>query len=940
MPHKNFELLENRWPKLYEHASMAEKYAHIDPHTAIIKLRCFAEKLVGILYRELNLPCERSDGFFEKLNSSVFIEVIDEYILEKLHAIRMLGNKAAHGQSVQSDDALALLRDAYLIGQWMFKTYSGSTYESYPAYIEPCDPNIGLDALSQSNKELEEQLEKVKEELLKLQESEQIAQQQALELTKEQDQVKRTNFKEASSNAASTFDLTPKNTRELIKLHDAFSEYDLTDGQSVLVDRLNSFLHNQEESVFLLKGYAGTGKTFITKGLTEYFKAIGRNYVLAAPTGKGSKVIAEKTQSPAYTIHKTIYSFKDISEYKKDNLDGSETFKLYAQLAVNEMSVDTVYIVDEASMISDVYHEDEFFRSGTGYLLRDFLKFVNLDHNDHRKKVIFIGDDAQLPPVGMDFSPALDPKYLSRHHNVKCTLFELTEVVRQKSGSGVMLNSINLRKSLEKGVFNQLSINFSCEDIHKISHEDLLDEYFESCNKKNNTESMILAHSNSDVAAYNRKIRQHFFPENPEVSAGDKVIAVSNNNANGFFISNGDFGHITEILSQTERKQIILRSKNTETNEVEEIPVSLAFKNVNISFNDLGGNPYFFKVKILEDLLYSEHPAPTSDERKALYLDFCIRHPELKNGSLEFKQTLLSDPYFNALRLKFGYAITCHKAQGSEWNHVFVKCKTHHSQLSADYFRWLYTAITRTSKNLYLLDPPNIKIGAGIKSVVSPNIYSYEVNSENTPKSNHQNTNASDSPISSSENTYFGIPSNAKFSLEVLKRVRKLLEGSDVRIQDVTQHQYLEVYYFEVDNEITRIDISYNSKRRISRITPTKKSDLSLRLQNMLSPIQGILIVPEISDSDSDFTFNEEFLNEFHLRLLPLVSQRGIKINNVESMDWKQRYTFIQSGECAVIDIFYNGKNQFTKCAHVNNSCTSDTLVSEMMNVIKEELSS
>ena len=436
MQSPNFELLQIRWPQLYEHASFAEQYAHTDPHTAIVKLRCFAEQLVGILYRELNLPCERSDGFFEKLKSDIFIEVIDEQILEKLHAIRMLGNKAVHGRNVKSNDALVLLRDAYLIGQWMFKTYSGSIDDSYPPYSEPSNPDIERHHLSQNNKDLEAQLTKVKEELLRLETSEKIAQNQALELKKELDQVKLDEFKNASLKAASSFDLSPESTRQLIKLHDAFSEYNLTDGQRSLVDKLELFLSSREESVFLLKGYAGTGKTFITKGLTEYFRAVGRNYVLAAPTGKASKVIAKKTQSPAYTIHKTIYSFKDISEYKEDNLDGSETFKFYAQLAVNEMSADTVYIVDESSMIADVYHEEEFFRFGTGYLLRDFFKFVNLDHNDHSKKVIFIGDDAQLPPVGMNFSPALDQKYLSREHNIKSTLFELTEVVRQKSDSG------------------------------------------------------------------------------------------------------------------------------------------------------------------------------------------------------------------------------------------------------------------------------------------------------------------------------------------------------------------------------------------------------------------------------------------------------------------------------------------------------------------------
>src|SRR5690606_18857669 len=159
------------------------------------------------------------------------------------------------------------------------------------------------------------------------------------------------------------------NTRRLVSIRDAFAGYSLTDGQAELVNSLERFLEGRTESVFLLNGYAGTGNTFITKGLTEYFRTIGRNYVLAAPTGKASKVIASKTKSSAYTIHKTIYSFTDIAEYRDDDIAGTETFKFYAKLAVNSLSADTVYIVDEASMIPDVYQEAEFFRFGTGYVL-------------------------------------------------------------------------------------------------------------------------------------------------------------------------------------------------------------------------------------------------------------------------------------------------------------------------------------------------------------------------------------------------------------------------------------------------------------------------------------------------------------------------------------------------------------------------------------------
>ncbi len=946
MKSNNFLQLKKRWSQLYEHANFAEQYIYTDPHTAIVKLRCFAEQLVGILYRELNLPCERNDGFFEKLKASVFIEIIDSAILEKLHAIRMLGNKAAHGININSKDALVLLHDAYLISQWLFKTYSGAIFDDYPAYVEPEYPSVPTHDLNEKNKHLEIQLQSVKEELKRLEESEKIAQNKANKLKKSLDESKLQIFKEASSNAVSSFDLAPESTRELIKLHDAFAEYSLTNGQMELVNNLAGFLGSKDDHVFLLKGYAGTGKTFITKGLTEYFRAIGRNYVLAAPTGKASKVIAKKTQSPAYTIHKTIYSFKDIVEYRDEDLDGSETYKFYAQLTANEMSADTVFIIDEASMIADVYHEEEFFRFGSGYLLRDFFKFVNLDHNDHRKKVIFIGDDAQLPPVGMSFSPALDDKYLYRKHNVKSIRYELTEVVRQKTDSGVMHNSINLRKSLKKGIFNQLTIDLNYPDLSKVSYQELLPCYIDSCRGKINGESIVLAHSNADVAAYNRLIREHFFPDIEEITRGDKVMAVSNSNAYGFFISNGDFGLVKKVLSNTERRNITLRRKNKETNKVEEIAISLAFRNVIVGFKDLEGAPHFFQARILEDLLYSEYPGLTSDESKALYLDFCIRHPHLKRGSLEFKETLRSDPYFNALRLKFGYAITCHKAQGSEWNHVFVKCKTHQSQLSADYFRWFYTAITRTSDKLYLLDPPAIKLGSGIKVVASPNIVGSSGDNSSNP--NHASSTTNNEEALNSTKTHvektsshesFGIASNAYFSLEILKRIRKIFENSDISIQDVSQGQYQEVYFFQNDSEVVRIDISYNGKGKISRISTPTQTEFSGEILKLVSPLNGVIIVPVITNSSINIEFEEVFLNDFHKRLSPLAEKKGMVINNVESMDWKQRYTFIQSGESAVFDIFYNGKNQFTKCAPVRNACSSSILSTDVQALLTKELS-
>ena len=930
----NFQLLQEKWPKLYEHAHNAEYYTYTDPHTATIKLRCFAEQLVGVLYRELNIPCERNDGFFEKLKSKNFIDIIDENILQKLHAIRILGNKAAHGGDINSSDALTLLEDAYLVGQWLFKTYSQATHIDYPQFIKPNHPDNTLERLNQNNAQLSEQLLQAKKDLEEIEESERLAQLKAQKLQKELNHFKIDKFKASSERAISTFDLAPDNTRELIKLHDVFSEYKLTSGQASLVKNIEEFLNSTQDNVFLLKGYAGTGKTFITKGLTEYFRAIGRNFVLAAPTGKASKVISNKTKSPAYTLHRTIYSFKDIKEFQDNNTDGSETYKIYAELAINDQSADTVYIVDESSMISDVTNEEEFFKCGSGKLLSDFLKFVNLDHNDHRKKVILIGDDAQLPPIGMNFSPALNQEYLLKQYGIKSIVFELTEVLRQKSGSGVMHNSTNIRKSLKNNIFNQLIIESNYSDIHKLKHEDLLKEYLNSCDRKINGESIILAHSNADVAAHNKEIRQLFFPHHPNITAGDKVMAVSNNNAYGFFISNGEFGLVREVTDEIEQRTISIKRKNHTNKAVEKTNITLTFKDIVVSFRNFEGKTITFETKILEDLLYSDQANLTSDENKALYIDFCMRNQHLKPQTQAFKDTLLADPYFNALRLKFGYAITCHKAQGSEWNNVFVKCKKHQNQLSAGYFRWLYTAITRTSNNLYLLDAPNIKLGAGIKVVNNPNFKPPSSRPEGESNLTEKNINTNLEAVTIDESNTFGIPAHAQLSLEILKRVKQLLKGSDLSIHDVNQAQYLEIYYFEKNNEITRIDIGYNGKGKITRITTLTDSELGQTLKNILAPINGALVIPDSSNTDTEFYFDKDFLNDYHNMIVPLIKEKSINIKNVEAKNYMQRYTFTHSGECAVIDIYYNGKNNFTKCAPVNNLCTSDSLLSEILTII------
>lgn len=927
----NFRPLQSHWPSLYEHARFAESYAYSDPQTAVIKLRCFAEVLVGIIFQDLRLPSEPGDGFFEKLKSPDFQDLVGPTILQKLHAVRLLGNKAAHGRSMNSQTSLYLIEEAYLVGQWFYKTYSGDISGHYPPYRPP-EPATRP---TEEPDDLTRQLTEAKAQLARLVVSEQTALVKVTPLHQSLGQARIRDFKAGATQASMSIDFKPAATRRQIGIRDAFSEFDLSDGQSALVDRLGEFLDGDAQSVFLLKGYAGTGKTFITKGLTEYFRAIGRNYILAAPTGKASKVIASKTKSEAYTIHKTIYSFDDIAEYRDGDEEETETFKFYAQLRVNNLSADTVYIIDEASMISDVYQEAEFFRFGTGFLLRDFLKFVNLDHNDHSKKVIFIGDNAQLPPVGMNFSPALDEDYLLCEHHVRSTSFELTQVVRQKSESGVIANAIPLRQSLQDSVFNRLSIDFGYPDIEEVTHKDLMTRYLGSCGHKINGESIVIAHSNSDVADYNRRIREHFFPGHAQLIAGDKVMAVSNSDAYGLFISNGDFGLVRKVLGEPELRTVTLKRKAPDTGRVEETQVPLTFRDVEIGFKDLDGLSHFFRAKILEDLLYNKETNLSSDQNKALYLDFCIRNSDLPRKSVEFKHALKSDPYFNALRLKFGYAITCHKAQGSEWNHVFVKCKSHMSQLTSDYFRWFYTAITRTAGHLYLLDPPKLTpwsdsvlvSNPGLGIVAAPGVSKSVPTIAPAP---YIGAAQSSAPDPQGVEGAFGIPNSATFLWALLGAVRKRIELTAIEIDSIQHHQYQEAYVFKRGVELARVNIGYSGRCKVTHVVAPLLTELSSELINLLMPLKGVPLDSGASGAVGDTSFSEPFLNEFHQRVTELCVEAGIVIHTVKEQQWSLRYTFTRGGEVAVYDVWYNGRGQIGKCAPLVTACSPGTLVGDV----------
>lgn len=724
-------------------------------------------------------------------------------------------------------------------------------------------------------------------------------------------------------------------------------DFELTPGQSEVVIHLGNFLDSDGHDVFLLKGHAGTGKTFLIDALIKLLRAQQRTYALSAPTGRAARVIQEKTQADASTIHGMIYDFDKIEEYKIEGVEGSETYKLIVSLSVNDAPADTVFITDEASLISDQHSEAEFFQFGSGYVLRDLMHFVNFDNNKHRKKLILIGDDAQLPPIGMSSSPALSTDYLRENFGVRVFDYELSDVVRQKADSGILRNVQPLRESLKSGVFNKLKFDTEPADVDRIGMDQVVSTFLEASGNSVNNTSVVITRSNAEAGMFNRSIRERLFLGQPAAAPGDKLMVVKNTKVSGIRIANGDFAFIRSISDDRKVRSITLRRKNEETGRVEEITVELSFREAELGLRLIDGSAVFAATNILENLLYEDRPQLSSDENKALYVDFCQRHANLRKDPQAFRQALMDDPFFNALRVKFGYAITCHKAQGSEWDTAIVSCTSLGNPLAADNFRWLYTACTRAKSHLFLLDPPRIEVGSGIKTAgLAPGLFSGSTFPSNAEGTAAPRRLAAADPASTASSDA-GHPAPADFREAIRQRVEALLTGVAIEMEGIDHNQYQEAYFFRSGESQARINICYNGKLKITRVIAAQSGELSDLLMAELSGMVGesCAVLPGSTPGDAAATgvegpsFAHQFLEEFHHKLTGRMQAHSIDVVGLEQKQWFQRYSFQRLGGHAAVDIYYNGKHVFTKCQPVGNVREQSALLRDVIEILTVEMS-
>ncbi len=450
--------------------------------------------------------------------------------------------------------------------------------------------------------------------------------------------------------------------------------FDPTVKQDIVLQKLSFFiLSSSKDAIFLLKGYAGTGKTTLIGTLVKNLWKIKLNAVLLAPTGRAAKVISNYSGRQAQTIHRHIY-------YPKKNSKGGMAFQLKQNRSRN-----TIFIVDEASMIPDTPSDNKLFENGS--LLDDLMLYV---YSGFNCKILFIGDTAQLPPVKLEVSPALDSNTLSIGFHKEVTQIELDEVVRQAEDSGILMNATALREILTQGFYDTFRFTTSAfPDIVRLvdSHE-IMDALNDSYANTGQEESVIILRSNKRANTYNQQIRARILFQEEELSTGDYLMVVKNNyfwldtKSEAGFIANGDIIKVLEIYA------------------IKEL-YGFRFAEVKIKMVDYPDQKAFETVLIL-DTLTSETPSLSYEESNKLYQEV-LKDYEGERSKYKKFMGVKNNSYYNGLQVKFSYAVTCHKSQGGQWNTVYIEQPYLPDGMNKEYLRWLYTAVTRAREKLYLI---------------------------------------------------------------------------------------------------------------------------------------------------------------------------------------------------------------------------------------------
>lgn len=684
--------------------------------------------------------------------------------------------------------------------------------------------------------------------------------------------------------------------------------FDTTPSQQVAIEAFKGFLEAPSQ-VFILKGAAGTGKTVLAKMFIDILCERQRGFRLMAPTGHAAFIIGNKTGHEAFTIHKSIYGLSQLNSHTINEEENDDNLHARFALKKNEDSINYIYFVDEASMVSDNFSDNEAFSFGSGQLLHDLFNYAN------GRKLVFIGDYAQLPPVGMNFSPALDVDYLKNEFKADVVESKLTEIVRQDHNSEILKNATRIRQSIDTKTFVEFRLS-DANDFHA-DNDNLLSHYYELSPSKPSVNAAIIAYSNKQVLQYNNLVRAHYFGvDAPRLVSGELLIIARNNYAYDVELFNGNIVMVDSCQADSEVEQRTVRVK-TGKDKVES--VNLCFRQATIKLKT-GNEIKELNVKLLDNFLVYDSSSVSGLLARALVVDFNNRLPkEIKDNLPAIKKALrgksellpqlkelykiyidrlFTDPYYNSVICKYGYALTCHKAQGGEWDSVYVDMGRFGGTANEDYFRWAYTALTRASKQVWHYRSPD---------------FDYISNIVVEPIQKSSNIKVS---------TYSG---NSDFCESRFSRIDKIAKSFGVNVIEDKSRDYQHwITFSNQENNIATFILwynkaGYNGKEVLHNSTSQEFTTICVK-------ILGQSFAPGVIPFNAP---NRPFAEKLNQYILSLIHEIGIQLLDITQDQYHDTYHLKTDG-IAKLEMYYTGNGNYSYMRAISSIGSDDLKLEEL----------
>ncbi|MBW8465843.1 ATP-dependent RecD-like DNA helicase [Acidovorax sp.] len=691
----------------------------------------------------------------------------------------------------------------------------------------------------------------------------------------------------------------------------------LTGEQSAALDAIKSFLLDDSRDAFVLRGSAGTGKTTLIAKLVNMLEEMNLSCSLLAPTGRAARILGNKikqiTGNPGYegsTIHRAIYTLTHLEVNEGAETANDPGVRMIFPLKEEE-SVVSLLVIDESSMVGDKENHGDFMQFGSGRLLMDIVTFARMSRpgrtKDHLTKLLFVGDPVQLPPVGENASPALSDAYLSEQFELKVDSFDLKTVMRQAQDSAILDRATELRDAMLAERFNKFSLQPNGQDIEQVDARRAVDLIVQGLQTK--ASNVAVVHSNATALEYNRNIRDGRWGDaSLPIQIGETLLI--NKNSTTHLLSNGDLVKVMEVGADAQCVPVNLKGGHH---------VELWFRNVTVAFRDADGSIIQTNCLVLENLLDSPHRELTPLEQRALLVDFRKRHPDLHPKSAEFRRTIRNDPYFNALQVKYGYAMTCHKAQGGEWNTVIVDFESNAGSRNASFFRWAYTAITRAAKKLIIVNPPDftpvsaMDWGRSSGASVKPGQAGLQ---ELTADPDWQRLSFT--------------PAIAPL-MQTHQQLRLVWGAQGIEIEQLQHLQYCERYTLSRNGKRAIVQYYYNGRLQVGRSgsVPGALSDSHLAEDALTS--LGALAAKSGTEQPN------QFIQEFLDGLDAAIANSEIQRVGQKTMPYRLRVSFADSYRKGEIDFTYDGAFTWTAAQEVGGPGSSHGLYEEVQSLMTEQ---